>query len=186
MDTYHASYMSRNRYWTGLLLLARVILYLVAGINISGEPSINLLAVSLIIGCIMLLHACSGIGVYKNSILNSIEFFTYFNILCFAASMFYVQTIGGNHDQAVIPYISISTQIVAFTIALLHHFWTECRIVNRMRKSKWYVRYFNKDLRVNLLKDSVAETSAVPSQAVTYSEVVLRMTSSESYSMSEK
>ena len=57
IDAYHAPYMAKNRYWTGLLLLARVILYLTAAINVSGEPSVNLLAILLIIGCISLLHA---------------------------------------------------------------------------------------------------------------------------------
>jgi hypothetical protein len=49
MDAYHAPYVTNNRYWTGLLLLARVVLYLTAPINVSGEPRFNLLAVSLII-----------------------------------------------------------------------------------------------------------------------------------------
>ena len=169
MDAYHAPYTSRNRYWTGLLLLARVILYLVSAVNRSGEPSINLLAVLLTMGCIMLLHTCSGIGVYKKSILNSIEFFTYFNILSFAAFKFYVQTVNGNHGAIV--YISIGAQIVAFTVAILHHFLTECRIVSRMKYTKWYKRYFKKELQENLLEGQ--ELSVAPHQKVTYSEIVL-------------
>ena len=53
IDVYHAPYTARNRYWTGLLLLARVILYLTAAINISVEPSVDLLAISLVIHCFM-------------------------------------------------------------------------------------------------------------------------------------
>ena len=47
MDAYHAPYVTKNHYWTGLLLLARVVLYLTAAINVSGEPRFNLLAIFL-------------------------------------------------------------------------------------------------------------------------------------------
>ena len=65
MDAYHAPYVTKNRYWTGFLLLARVMLYLTAAINVSGEPRFNLLAISLIVGSIFLFHAYSGIRIYK-------------------------------------------------------------------------------------------------------------------------
>ena len=38
MDAYHALYVPRNCYWTGLLLLSGVVLYLIVAINVSGEP----------------------------------------------------------------------------------------------------------------------------------------------------
>ena len=38
MDAYHAPYVPRNRYWTGLLPLSRVVPYLIDTINVSGEP----------------------------------------------------------------------------------------------------------------------------------------------------
>ena len=90
MDAYHAPYVTKNRYWTGLLLLARVVLYLTAAINVSGEPRFNLLAISLIIGSIFLFHAYSGMRIYKQWALNVLEFTTYFNILALAVATFYV------------------------------------------------------------------------------------------------
>ena len=104
MDAYHAPYTARNRYWTGLLLLARVILYLTAAINVSSEPSVNLLSILLVIGCILLLHAYSGISIYKRQILNILEFTMYFNniILTFVAFKFYIQIVGGSH--AIVAY----------------------------------------------------------------------------------
>jgi xanthine/uracil permease len=80
MDAYHAPYVTKNRYWTGLLLLARVVLYLTAAINVSGEPRFNLLAVSLIIGSLFLLQAYSEMSVYKQWVLNVLEFTTYTSI----------------------------------------------------------------------------------------------------------
>ena len=38
IDPYHAPYTFKHRYWTGLLLLSRVLLYIVSAINTSGDP----------------------------------------------------------------------------------------------------------------------------------------------------
>ena len=43
LDAYHAPYADKHRYWTGLLLLVRLILYLVSAVNALGDPSVNLL-----------------------------------------------------------------------------------------------------------------------------------------------
>ena len=45
MDAYHAPYVKEARYWTGLLLLLRVGLYLTFAINTFGNNTINILAV---------------------------------------------------------------------------------------------------------------------------------------------
>ena len=46
IETYHTPYTPKHRYWTGLLLIVRVILYLVAAINVSNDPTIALTAIS--------------------------------------------------------------------------------------------------------------------------------------------
>ena len=69
MDAYHAPYVAiaRNHYWIGLLLLARVVLYLTAAINVSGEPRVNFLALSLVVGSIFLLRTYSGMRIYTRN-----------------------------------------------------------------------------------------------------------------------
>jgi hypothetical protein len=170
IDAYHAPYMAKNRYWTGLLLLARVILYLNAAINVSGEPSINLLAILLIIGCILLLHAYSGISIYKRQLLNILEFTTYFNILAFVAFKFYIQVVGG--DRATVAYISISIQIVIFVCSMVLHVTLEFCIVDKIKGTQWYKNHFSRDLCTPLLEPQVQYRA--PKQTVTFSEVVLK------------
>ena len=46
MDVYHAPYKKHTRYWTGLLLLSQLGLFLTFAINANGSESINILAVS--------------------------------------------------------------------------------------------------------------------------------------------
>ena len=44
IEPYHAPYVPKHRYWTGLLLFIRFALYLVFALNVSGDPGVNLLA----------------------------------------------------------------------------------------------------------------------------------------------
>ena len=173
IDAYHAPYTSRNRYWTGLLLLARVIIYLTAAINISGEPSVNLLAVLLVIGCITLFHACSGINVYKTWILNVIEFSTFFNVLALTAAKFYAkQAKQVRADHKLLAYMSISVQIFIFICSILYHTVAECHLMDKIRLTTCYKNRFSRDLYVHLLDNQVQNTA--PSQTVTFSEVNIR------------
>ena len=170
MDAYHAPYTARNRYWTGLLLLARVILYFTAAINVSGEPSINLLAILLVTGFILLLHAYSGISIYKKWPLNMLEFTTYFNILAFAAVKVYIQMVGGNH--AAIAYASISVQFALFIFSLLHHIMLEYHILGKAKQIMCrYKSQFSPNLSISLLESDVQYTA--PTRSVTYSEVTI-------------
>ena len=171
IDAYHAPYNARNRYWTGLLLLARVILYLTAAINISGEPSVNLLAILLVIGCVLLLHAYSGINIYKKWPLNIFEFTTYFNILAFTAVKFYVQMVGGNH--IAVAYTSISAQFVIFICSLLHHVMLECHLMDKAKQTRWYKSRFSRNLlSIPLLDNHIPYTA--PNQKVMFSEVTTK------------
>ena len=171
IDAYHAPYMPRNRYWTGLLLLARFILYLTAAANVSGEPSINLLTLLLITGSILLLHGLSGVSIYKKRTLNIIEFCTYFNILFFTATEFYVEHVDGNHKT--VAYMSISVQIILFITLLLHHIVTEFNVVEKIKYChfKYYKNHFSQNMHINLLDPQVHSSAAW--NKVTFSEVIM-------------
>ena len=45
MDSYHAPYRAKHRYWPGLLLLLRFVLLLVFAFNFQEDPRITLLAI---------------------------------------------------------------------------------------------------------------------------------------------
>ena len=65
---YHVPYNSKYRYWTGLLLLVRVILYITASITLSANPEVSLLATNILIGTLFLLKSIINLKVYKKSI----------------------------------------------------------------------------------------------------------------------
>ena len=57
MDSYHAPYKAKHRYWPGLLLVLRFILLLVFAFNPQHDPGVNLLAILVGVG-ILQMWAC--------------------------------------------------------------------------------------------------------------------------------
>ena len=49
VEPYHAPYAFKHRYWTGLLLLVRVIVHVISAANVSGDRGITLLAIGIIV-----------------------------------------------------------------------------------------------------------------------------------------
>ena len=41
IETYHTPYTPKHRYWTGLLLIVLIILYLVSAVNVSNDPTVQ-------------------------------------------------------------------------------------------------------------------------------------------------
>ena len=82
---YHVPYNSKYRYWTGLLLLVRVILYITASVTVSDKPQVSLLATNILVGALILLKSIINLKVYKKSITDIVETILYFNLLALAA-----------------------------------------------------------------------------------------------------
>ena len=64
MDSYHAPYKAKYRYWPGLLLVLRFVLLLVFALNPQQDPSVDLLVILLGTGLLQLWAWVSG-GVYR-------------------------------------------------------------------------------------------------------------------------
>ena len=73
ISVYHAPYNSNYRYWTGLLLLVRVLLYITASVTVSAGPQTSLLITNILIGSLFLIKEITGARVYKKSFLSIIE-----------------------------------------------------------------------------------------------------------------
>ena len=176
IDAYHAPFMAKTRYWTGLLLLSRAILHLTAAINVPGKPSVNLLAVSLTVGFILLLQGYSGIRTYKKWMLNVLEFTSYFNILAFTVAKFYVLLTEGSHTT--IASVSIGIEFVLFLCIIAYHATVETDILHKIVHSKWYKSHFHKELSVPFLSGYHDQELIFNQHAVTTTEVQLLSTDS--------
>ena len=65
MDAYHAPYSKETRYWTGLILSVRCILFLTFVLNSFGNADVNLLAITSVTAGLAAL-AWVHKGIYRN------------------------------------------------------------------------------------------------------------------------
>ena len=73
LEPYNAPYIAEYRYWTGLLLLVHILLYLTSVLNFSLDTRIDLMAVILVVGGLILLKGVIVKRIYKNWILDIME-----------------------------------------------------------------------------------------------------------------
>ena len=108
MDAYHAPYVTKNCYWTGLLLLILcIILYLISAMNIYHNPRDNLLSVSVIASIMpFLVKILVHNKLYKKWSIDLLETSSLFNLLSFSIACFH--TLGDRPHQRVVAFVSTS------------------------------------------------------------------------------
>ena len=85
VSVHHVPYNSKYHYWTDLLLLMRVVLYITASVTVSGDPQNSLLVTIFLLGILFIIKEITGMRVYKKSFVIIIEIGLYVNFLTLAA-----------------------------------------------------------------------------------------------------
>ena len=119
ITTYHAPYSIRHRYWTGLLLLVRVVLYITAAVTTSSDLQVPLLVTNILVGGLFFLKGIIG-SVYRDLPVDIIETLIYLNLLIFAASSLYHFN-SDSTKQTAIAYISTTMILILLTGVVLIH-----------------------------------------------------------------
>ena len=117
-DAYTGPYKLKHRYWTGLLLLLRVCLYIAFSCNVLGDPKINLVVIIAAIS--NLLFYCTMIGgVYKSWALNLLNYSFLLNLIMLSVvSLYWICT-----DTQIEPIVYTSTGIsfILFIAIVIYH-----------------------------------------------------------------
>ena len=118
-DAYTGPYKDKYRFWTGLLLLVRILLFVVNAVNVFGEPDLNLVAV---MGASLLLLAFAWIGSggpYRLLPLNILESSFFLNLGFLTIATIFAR----NHDvqQMAITFTSVSMALIIFIGILFYH-----------------------------------------------------------------
>ena len=116
IDAYHAPYKAKHRYWPGLLLVIRFVLLLVFAFNPQQDPSVNLLAIIMGTGIVIVWAWVSG-GVYRNWCLDALEGSFALNLTILAAATYHIKLSGGN--QLAVGYTSVSIAFATFICILV-------------------------------------------------------------------
>ena len=165
--TYHAPYTPKHRYWTGLLLVARIILYIVFAANAKDDPRINLIAIGVVVVSILIVKDfVEGRGqLYQKRTIEMLEIVCHFNLLILCIVSFFA--LENEAAKNIFAQISMSFTSLLLLFILLYHLSTECVIKSKLWK--WYKKsreqFVSNTTDTVLAEDSVNDFS-MPSCSV--------------------
>ena len=136
-DAYTGPYKDKHRYWPGLLLVVRVVLFHVFSVNVFGDPAISLLTIIVTTFCIYFSTITFG-GIYKNIALNIIEYSFFLNLgILSSATLFTTLT---DRDQTAVVYTSVAIAFATFMIITFYHILMRVtKEQQRQRFTKWVI-----------------------------------------------
>ena len=133
MDAYHAPYNKRHRYWTGLMLLTRCVLFLAFATVRTDDHILGNMYITTLATTGILSYKTFTIKIYRNIYLNTLEFCFLINLQVLSATLYYLKGSSDNNSalcRTITASISISFSI--FIIILAYH---ACL---RLEKTKCY------------------------------------------------
>ena len=132
-DAYTGPYKLKHRYWTGLLLLVRVIFLPIFSTNFTNNPAINLLAVKVMSSIILTYLSFIG-GIYKSTLNNILELASVLNLLLLSSATLYVLYTG--YSRTTTTYVSTGSAFIIFIILILYHVGQQLMTLKRVKKCK--------------------------------------------------
>jgi predicted outer membrane repeat protein len=115
MEANLAAHTPKHRYWTGLLLLIRVALYIEIAYHNSYETNASILATGLIAGCLLFVKALYRNKVYKKRVVDYLDSFSYLNLLVLSTAQLY------NQNNMTAAKLSVSAAFLQFLFVLTYH-----------------------------------------------------------------
>ena len=151
MHTLVRTIKDKYRFWTGLLLVIRSILFVIFAFNVLGDPTVNLLAIALTSYCLCMLVF---LAVYKNSFLTILESL---NLGSLSVTTIYVQQIGGN--QGAVTYTFVSVAFVTFVGIMLYHTQKSVKNHHVWKNMSGWVAHFRRSRRTQMELAIIAATN---------------------------
>ena len=138
IDTYHTPHTAKHRYWTGLLLLVRVVLYLISAFSASvyADPHIPLLATIIVMCCLLLFKTVMMIKVYRNWLLNAMDSLLCFNIIIPAIFILYSFTDKSLQTKVIDTSIGITLTLLCFIIAFHTYRYGSVKLYTNCQNTK--------------------------------------------------
>ena len=129
LEPYHAPYTYQHRYWTGLLLVTRIALYLTSAINISGNTDVTLYSITILTSALLFLKSAYNRGIYKKTLPNIIETTCFINIVLLCTTNLYYR----NSELKVLAYVSGSLTTILFLLIVIYHICINFGIWKKLR-----------------------------------------------------
>ena len=120
VSVHHIPYNNKYRYWTGLLLLVRVVLYITASVTLSEKPQTSLLVTIVLVGMLFPLSKAAGVAVHKNLLVDVVDTIHYFNLLVLSAFSWYNFKVDVTKQTAIAYTSTIITFILLVGVIVYH------------------------------------------------------------------
>ena len=118
--TYHVPHNSKYRYWTGLLLLVRVVLYIVASATVSANPQTIPLITNILVGGLFLFSKIFSLRVYKSTTVDVVDTVLCFNLLALS-SLSQFDFKASITKQTAVAYTSTIVTFFFFIVVIFYH-----------------------------------------------------------------
>ena len=169
IEAYQAPYRPKYRYWTGLLLLVRIIQNIDETINIPGKANYNLIVTGVLVTFVIMLKAYIGDSIYKKAALDYLECTCYFNLLLL--TLFILFYVHDDKRSCIVICISVSITLILFACVMLYH------IHSTLVRSDKYNRLCSNV--VQILKRHSYGNSSDPSRPLTSNKPLVKCTTTE-------
>ena len=121
MDAYYAPYKKQKRYWTGLLLVSRMGLFLTFAINAQGNEGVNILAIASVSAAIFALKG----QVYEHWLNDALESISLLNLSILSIATYYIKNEIEKSVEfrslSILSSISVATAFITFIGILFYH-----------------------------------------------------------------
>ena len=117
-DAYTGPYKSSHRYWTGLLLLVRIILLFSFSVNRNNNPTTNLFIIMLF-STFLIAWLYFTRWVYKKFLNNCLEIFFLGNLSITSTAMLF--QFSNNHRSSAVIFVSSGLTCILFSGIVLYH-----------------------------------------------------------------
>ena len=96
----------------------------------------TIVAVTFIVGCLLLIKGVLANKIYKNRLVDAFETVTYFNILAIAAFTWY--TFDTGKSQAAVAYVSVMITFALLLVVIAFHVYKYTGLYAIIQKSQIY------------------------------------------------
>ena len=141
MDSYHAPYKAKHRYWPGLLLVLRFILFIVFAIQFHPQRDIKINLLVILVGTgVLFIWAWFTGGVYRNWCLDALEGSFVLNLTILTAVTMYTNCLATdisadrNYKQLAVWYTSVSIALITFIVIFAYHIFQQLRHTKLCKK----------------------------------------------------
>ena len=128
LDAYLGPYKDKYRYWTGVMLIVRLILFTVFAANTLGDPNVNLFAIILLTLLTVMFQTYKSF-VYRSRVNLILECFFNFNLCIFSTAT--LSLTSSERSSEYLACVMVGSSFIVFCCIIVWHFNQQTNLISR-------------------------------------------------------